>query len=73
MLREWAATMGRALRDMAADVEAGRLVDDTLPRDMDFLRHLMGRREIIVGELLALQGRHRGPGTALHRELGGRQ
>lgn len=70
MLHEWAGTLERALETMIADARAGKLVDDTLPRDYDFIRHLMGRRELIVNEIMLAGKRHRGPGTALYREIG---
>lgn len=64
MLRAWAATARGALEDMIADIDAGRLMDDTLPRDMEFLRRLMNRRETLVYEINRHNGAHRGPGTA---------
>lgn len=69
MLRAWGDTCERALEAMIRDIRAGRLVDDTLARDYDFLRHLMGRREVIVNEIMLADSRHRGPGTARYREL----
>lgn len=71
MLKEWQGAAERALEDMLADLRAGgrKLVDDTLVNDMNFIRHLMGRREIIVHEILQRDSRHRGPGTALYRDL----
>ena len=42
-------TLKRALLDMVRDIDAGRLEDDTLPRDHDFIRKQLGRREVIVG------------------------
>lgn len=68
MLREWQGATERALEDMLADLRAGgrKLVDDTLVNDMNYLRHLMGRREIIVHEIMLRDSRHRGPGTALY-------
>lgn len=69
MLERWAVTALGALEQMSADIRARRLVDDTLERDMDWLRHLMGRREIIVNEILLRNGPHRGPGTPLYREI----
>lgn len=56
---------------MIADIRAGRLVDDTLPNDYDYLRTLMGRREVIVNEIMLANSRHRGPGTPLYRDMGG--
>jgi len=69
MLQEWAGTAERALEDMISDLRAGKLYDDTLARDFDFLRHLMGRREIIVNEIARANSRHRGPGTPGYREF----
>lgn len=68
LLAEWSGATERALEAMLADLRAGRLIDDTLPNHMNYLRHLMGRREVIVGEILARSSRHRGPGTPLYRE-----
>ena len=70
MLTEWAGTLERALNDMIADIRANKLIDGTLERDYDYIRHLMGRREIIVNEIMLANSRHRGPGTALYKELG---
>ena len=56
---------------MIADIRAGRLVDDTLARHYDYLRHLMGRREVIVNEIRLENSRHRGPGTPYYHDLGG--
>ena len=69
MLAEWQGAAERALEGMLADLRAGKLIDDTLPADMDHLRHLMGRREVIVHEILLRSQRHRGPGTPLYRQL----
>lgn len=69
MLQDWAGTAERALEDMISDIRAGKLYDDTLARDFDFLRHLMGRREIIVNEIARANSRHRGPGTPGYREF----
>ena len=57
---------------MIADIDAGRLVDDTLDKDYGYIRHLMGRREVIVGNILRMNGSFRGPGTALYTDLDGR-
>ena len=70
MLTEWAGTLERALNDMIADIRANKLIDDTLERDYDYIRHLMGRREIIVNEIMLANSRHRGPGRPLYCELG---
>ena len=72
MLRQWGATCARACEAMIADIRAGRLVDDTLVADYDYLRRLMGRREIIVNEIMKAGSRHRGPGTPLYVDLGNR-
>ena len=71
MLLEWRDTTIGMLEGMIADLKAERLVDDTLSRDFDQLRHLMGRREILVNEILLRGSRHRGPGMPLYREMGG--
>jgi len=71
MLRQWGDTCARALEEMIADIRAGKLVDDTLQRHFDYLRHLMGRREIIVNEIRLANSRHRGPGTPGYHDLGG--
>lgn len=57
---------------MIRDVRAGKLMDDTLPNHYAFIRGLMGRREVIVNEILKQNGTHRGPGTPLYREMGGK-
>lgn len=68
MLSEWARTARGALEDMIADIDAGRLMDDTLPRDMEYLRRLMNRRETLVYEINRRTGAKRGPGTPGWRE-----
>ena len=69
MLREWGDTAVRALEGMIADIRADNLYDDTLLKDFDFLRHLMGRREVIVTDMRAHMSRHRGPGTPGYVDL----
>ena len=54
---------------MIADIRVGRLLDDTLVADYNYLRTLMGRREVIVNEIMKLGSRHRGPGTPGYIEL----
>ncbi len=71
MLRQWGDTCARACEAMIADIRAGRLLDDTLVADYNYLRTLMGRREVIVNEIMKLGSRHRGPGTPGYHELGG--
>jgi len=71
-LEEWRGTMLRALETMTEHARTGNLIDDTLERDYDFLRHLMGRRILIRDEIMRLRGPHRGPGTAGYEELGNR-
>lgn len=56
---------------MIADIRAGKLVDDTLVSDYEYLRHLMGRREIIVNEIMLAGSRHRGPGMPGYHDLDG--
>lgn len=56
---------------MIADIRAGKLVDDTMERHYNYLRHLMGRRAVIVGEIRQANSRHRGPGTPGYHDLGG--
>lgn len=58
---------------MISDIRAGRLVDDTMERHFEYLRHLKGRREIIVNEIQKANSRHRGPGTPGYHELGSRE
>ena len=72
MLRQWGSTLERACESIIADVHAGKLLDDTMERHFDYLRHLMGRREIIVNEIMKLSSRHRGPGTPGYIDLGGK-
>lgn len=71
MLRQWGSTLERACEDIIADVHAGKLLDDTMERHYAYLRHLMGRREIIVNEIMKYD-RHKGPGTPGYHELGNR-
>lgn len=71
MLREWGDTTARALAHMIDDIRAGKLYDDTMEEDFRFLRHLMGRHEVLVGELRKHESRHRGPGTVEFEETGG--
>lgn len=73
MLAQWAVTLERGLETMIADARAGKLLDDTLEQDFSYIRHLMGRREIIVHEIMQANSnsRHRGPGTPLYHDLGG--
>jgi hypothetical protein len=56
---------------MIADIRAGKLVDDTLPNDFEYLRLQMKRRETIVGEIMMANSRHRGPGTPGYHDLEG--
>ena len=73
MLKEWGGTCERALKTMIAHIRAGRLEDDTLLGDFNFLRDLMGRRNTIVNEIVMRQGGHRGPGMPFYVELGKRE
>ena len=70
MLRQWGDTCARACEAMIADIRAGKLVDDTLVTDFNYLRTLMGRREVIVNEIMK-HDRHKGPGTPGYHDLGG--
>lgn len=75
MLREeWAPTAISALEDMIkdirdgiaqGDVDNGKLENDTLVKDFDFLRHLMARRETLAGMIRLYRGGHR-RGTGSH-------
>lgn len=65
---EWAPAAVDALLDMVKDIVDGmaegdidqrKLEDDTLENDFAFLRHLMGRREVIVNEIRLARGGHR--------------
>lgn len=67
---EWAATMAKALRDMAQEVDDGHLEGDGLEKQFDFLRHLMGRREQLLMEIRMHTGAHRGPGTPGYVQIG---
>lgn len=71
MLRQWGSTLERACESIIADIHAGKLLDDTMEKHYDYLRHLMGRREIIVNEIMKYS-RHRGPGTPGYIDLGGK-
>lgn len=71
MLRQWGSTLERACESIIADVHAGKLLDDTMERHFDYIRHLMGRREIIVNEIMKYS-RHKGPGTPGYIDLGGK-
>ena len=79
MLREWGGTCERALEAMIAHIWKGLLLDDTLladdtlANDFNYLRHLMGRREVIVNEIVMRQGGHRGPGMPFYTEIGNRE
>ena len=69
-LLEWRDTALRFLDEMRADLmKDARLLDDTLPRDCDQLRHLMGRRELIVNRIRLETSRARGPGTPGWKEM----
>ena len=70
MLKQWGDTLERALEAMIGDIKAGRLLDDTLPNDWEYIRHLMGRREVIVNEIDRHNGGHRGPGTPRYTQIG---
>lgn len=70
MLQQWGDTLERALEAMIGDIKAGRLLDDTLPNDWEYIRHLMGRREVIVNEIDRHVGAHRGPGTPRYTQIG---
>ena len=73
MLLEWRDTAVRTLEEMIADLKAARLTDNALDRDFDQLRHLMGRREILVNEIRLRSSRHRGPGTPTYTPIDGRE
>lgn len=68
MLRQWGNTLERACEDIVADIHAGKLLDETMDRHFEYLRHLMGRRAIIVNEIMKCD-RHRGPGTPGYVDL----
>jgi len=68
MLRQWGSTLERACESIIADIHAEKLLDDTMEKHYDYLRHLMGRREIIVNEIMKYD-RHKGPGTPGYRDL----
>ena len=71
MLRQWGSTLERACESIIADIHAGKLLDSTMEKHYDYLRHLMGRREIIVNEIMKYD-RHKGPGTPWYHDLGNR-
>ena len=54
---------------MIADIRAGKLWDDTMAGHFEYLRHLKGRWECIVGEIRKESSRHRGPGTPGYVDL----
>ena len=66
---DWAPTMIRALEDMIGHIRAGVAQGDTrdgtlvertdgpIEQDMAFLRHMMGRREVISNEIIKGRGR----------------
>ena len=64
-------TILSAIEEMAGHILAGRLVEGVIEQDFDFLRHLMGRRALIVTELHRQRGSLRGPGTPGHIKIGG--
>ena len=69
-LLEWRDAAVRFIDDMRRDLlDDRRLLDDTLPMDYDRLRHLMGRRELIVNRIRLETSRCRGPGTPGYREI----
>ena len=67
--QDWAPTMIRALEDMInhirvgvaqGDTREGTLVERTngpIEQDMAFIRHMMGRREVISSEIINGRGR----------------
>ena len=67
--RDWAPTMIRALEDMIGHIRAGVAQGDTregtlvernngpIEQDMAFIRHMMGRREVISNEIIKGRGR----------------
>ena len=67
--RDWAPTMIRALEDMINHIRAGVAQGDTrdgtlvernngpIEQDMAFIRHMMGRREVISNEIIKGRGR----------------
>lgn len=57
---------------MIADIRAGKLLDGTLDGDFAYLRTQMGRREVIVNEIMKYD-RHKGPGTPGYHDLGNRE
>ncbi len=54
---------------MINDIKNGRLLDDTLVKDFDHLRHLMDRRDELARQIRLHTGPHRGPGTPGYREI----
>lgn len=72
-LRTWARGMEDALEDMLRDLRAGRYEDTTPVRDFAVLRAQMERFDTLLGNLKAQQGRHRGPGTPGHAQIGGKE
>jgi len=68
-LRQWGVTCERACEAMIADIRAGKLWDDTMAGHFEYLRHLKGRWECIVGEIRKENSRHRGPGMPGYVDL----
>ena len=73
MLKQWGVTCVGFLEAMIKDIKDGNIYDDTMRRDFDAIRHMIGRHDVLTTELRANVGPHRGPGTPGFRELGNRQ
>ena len=69
MLRQWGDTCIGVLKQMIRDIRAGKFYDDTMRRDFDNLRALMGRHDVLTTDLWDNVGPHRGPGTPNYKEI----
>lgn len=68
-MARWAVTCTRTLEYMINDIRDGKLIDDTLVKDFDHIRHLMDRRDELARQIRLHTGPHRGPETVGHREI----
>ena len=72
LLEEWRQSVARLLDDFREDLDDdAHLLDDRLTVDFNRLRHMMGRRDVIVNEIMRANGPHRGPGTPGYPKIGG--
>ena len=59
MLREWDETTVRALEAMIKDIRDGDDSLATMEKDFDWIRHLMGRLQVLRNDVMRQKGQNR--------------